>query len=363
MNSINIYNCGPTLFDYVHIGCYRIFVLADLIDKHFKNKGYKINHGMNIMDIDDKILENKKAENFFTEVYYNAIKEEYKFLNINYPNKETITTKDIDKFEKVVDKLLDKNIAYIKDSGIYLNLDKINNYGEITNIDINREKNTVNLDKDNGYDPALWKFKEDSFNVIYKGKKGRPGWDIQCATNCTLCMDGKIDYQFCGFNEVTHYENNKVIIEQSSCVYPSKWILVKYINFVDDTPYFYLKDYIKNGYSRQVLKYSLYSIKYSTSFDFTKKHLSTSKKDVDKLNELYKKTLDIEEFQDNESLGYALKKIENIDELIENLNIPQILGIIFKIYNIYKKDKIGKQQNTEVKRILEYLNKRLDFLY
>lgn len=363
MNNINIYNCGPTLFDYVHIGCYRIFVLADLIDKHFQDKGYEIKHGMNVMDIDDKILEFQKDKSFSTNTYYNAVKKEYKYLNMNYPNNETRTSTDIEKFEKVIDKLLDKGIAYIKESGIYLNLNKIDNYGEITNININKEKNIVNLDKNNGCDPALWKFREDSFYVEYKGKKGRPGWDIQCATNCVLNMDGKIDYQFCGFNDVTHYENNKVIIENSSNIYPTKWILVRYINFVDDTPYFYMKDYIENGYSRQVLKYALYSIKYSTSFDFDKKHLFTSEKDVDKLNELYQKTINMKEFENNEQLKTTLKKFDNIDKLIEDLKIPQILGNIFKIYNIYKKNRVGEKQNKEVKKILEYLNERLDFLY
>ncbi len=363
MKKINIYNCGPTLFDYVHIGCYRIFVLSDIIDKHFQDKKYIIKHGMNVMDIDDKILEYQKDKNFSTEIYYNAIKEEYKYLNMNYPNNETRTTKDIVKFEKVIDKLLDKGIAYIKDSGIYLNLSKIDNYGKITNINIKKENNIVKLDKENGFDPSLWKFKDDSFFVEYKGKKGRPGWDIQCAANCAIDMDGKIDYQFCGFNDVTHYENNKVIIENSSNIYPSKWILVRYINFVDETPYFYMKDYIENGYSRQVLKYALYSIKYSTSFDFDKNHLSTSKKDVDKINELYQKTIKLNEFEDNETLTYILKQFNNIDVLIEDLKIPQILGNIFKIYNIYKKEKIGKKQNEKIKELLEYLNKRLDFLY
>ena len=128
MNNINIYNCGPTLFDYVHIGCYRIFVLADLIDKHFQDKGYEIKHGMNVMDIDDKILEFQKDKSFSTNTYYNAVKKEYKYLNMNYPNNETRTSTDIEKFEKVIDKLLDKGIAYIKESGIYLNLNKIDNY-------------------------------------------------------------------------------------------------------------------------------------------------------------------------------------------------------------------------------------------
>lgn len=363
MKSINIYNCGPTLFDYVHIGCYRIFVLADVIDKHFKNKGFEVKHGMNVMDIDDKILEYQKDEKFSTEIYYKSIKEEYKYLNINYPNYETITSKNIDDYEKVIDRLLNGDVAYIKDSGIYLSLKRIDNYGEITNINIKKEKNMVNLDKDNGCDPALWKFKKEAFGVKYKGKVGRPGWDIQCATNCVIGMNGKIDYQFCGFNDVTHYENNKVIIEKSSYKYPSKWILVRFINFVDDTPYYYLKDYIKNGYCRQVLRYALYSIKYSTAFDFSQNHLFTSKKDVDKLNELYKIVVQLNDFQDNERLDYILKEFKSIDSMIEDLKIPQILGLLFKIYNIYKKEKVGKSQNEKTKKILDYLNKRLDFLY
>jgi len=370
MKQINIYMCGPTLFDYVHIGCYRIFVLADIIDKHFSSLGYMVNHGINIMDLDDKIISCYQENNTFNvNEFYKSLKQEFQTLNIKYPNCETRTTECIDDLKKTINFYLNQGIAYVTNSGVYLNLNKIDNYGELTHLNIKKNiNNTSTGDKQNISDPSLWRFTDSSFSYEYLGKQGRPGWDIQCANCCVTKLDSKVNYQFAGFNDVTHYENEKVLIENSYNWngYSSKWVLAKYLNFVDDTPYFYMKDYI-NEYSRQVIKYAIYSISYASAFDLTKDHFLNSIKDIEKINVFYDKLEKINSHcdTDNDELDKILSNFENIDCLIENLKMPIILGNLFKLIRCVNRNQfqISKNQTKKIINIIQYLNYRLDFLY
>lgn len=369
MKTINLYMCGPTLFDFVHIGCYRIFILADIIDKHFTSKGYEVNHGINIMDIDDKIISNyKKNKDFTTDIYYDSLRTEFDALNIRYPNKETRTTSSVKDIQKLIKHYLKQDIAYETDSGIYLDLLKISNYGELSNIDIaNNKAHITILDKRNISDPSLWRFNDDINSYVFMKKKGRPGWDVQCANCCISKMSSKIDYQFAGFNDVTHYENNKVLIENSYNYdgYQSKWILPKYINFVDNTPCYYMKDFLEL-YSRQVLKYAMYSMSYSTQFDLSLEYFDNCQKNVNKLNVFYNKISNICEFSDSDDndVNFVLEKLHNIDFLIENLKITVIFGLIFKLIRIINRNNfyISKKQINEILNLFKYLNERMDFI-
>lgn len=369
MKNINLYMCGPTLFDYVHIGCYRIFILADIIDKHFTTKGYKVNHGINIMDIDDKIISYyKNNKDFTTDIYYNSLRNEFNALNIRYPNKETRTTNSVKDIKKLIKHYLKKELAYVTESGIYLDLLKIHNYGELSNVDIlKNEKHIAISDKRNVCDPSLWRFSDDTNSYSFMKKKGRPGWDVQCANCCISKMDSKIDYQFAGFNDVTHYENNKVLIENSYNYdsHQSKWILPKYINFVEDTPWFYMKDYLK-VYSRQVIKYAMYSMSYSTQFDLSLEYFNNCQKDINKLNTFYNKisTLCKPNDRDDTDVDCVLKKLYNVDIMIEDLKITVIFGLIFKLIRIINRNNfyISKKQIDEIINLFKYLNERLDFI-
>ena len=113
MKKINMYMCGPTLFDYVHIGCYRGFIMADIIHKHYVNKDYTVNHGMNIMDLDDKITGlYKNSKNFSVEPYYKSLKCEFDYLNLEHPNRITKTTECIEEIENLVDYFIEKGLAW-----------------------------------------------------------------------------------------------------------------------------------------------------------------------------------------------------------------------------------------------------------
>lgn len=370
MNEINIYMCGPTLFDYVHFGCYRIFVLSDIIDKHFTKKGYIVNHGMNVMDLDDKIIEFKRENKSFNVTeFYNSLKEEFNYLNIKYPNYETKTTDSIKCVEKIIDYFLKNELAYITDSGIYLDLSLIPNYGELSNMQIKKNKELIKInDKKSPCDPSLWRFTDSKYSYFYLDRMGRPGWDIQCACCCIEKMNSKIDYQFAGFNDVTHYENNKVIIENAYNYngYKSKWILPRYINFVNDTPFFYMKDYIKK-FSRQVIKYSIYSKSYKTQFDISKEHFNNSERDINKLNIFYQKLKDLDNFTTviNNNVECILNYFKNLDILFENLKIPSIIGNLFKLIRCMNRYNynISYVQKEKIIDIINYLNDRLDFLY
>ena len=321
------------------------------------------------MDLDDKIISYyEKNENFNIYQFYDSFKNEFEYLNIKYPSIETKTTQNIADIKSIINYYLEKDLAYETESGIYLDLCKISNYGNLSNLDVSKNLKNIEInDKKNESDPSLWRFIESKYSYEYLGKQGRPGWDIQCANCCISKMHSSIDYQFAGFNDVTHYENEKVLIENyyNYNGYQSKWILSKYLNFVDDTPYFYMKDYI-NKYSRQVIKYSIYSMSYSSTFDITKKHFENSIKDIDKINCFYNKLKNIDNVSSikNQEIDNLITKFDKIDILFENLKIPAILGSLFKLIRCVNKNHfdISDEQVVHILEIIKYINDRLDFI-
>lgn len=372
MSEINIYNCGPTLSDFIHIGCYRIFVLSNIIHAHYKGNKITINHGTNIMDIDDNIL--SKIDHQIAEEYYNSFISEFKYLNLFVPNQLTVTTKDYDLCQKIIENFIYEKKAYITDTGIYLDVDNLSAYGSLSNIKVKKSMSNNNhvLDKKNQYDPSLWKFKDgESFSVKYRNKNGRPGWDVQCASNCIFKMGGKIDYQFAGFNDTTHYENvNAIIDSYKNCKSNSKWILVKYVLFNEETPHFYLKDYISNGYDRQTIKYMLYNIKYSTEFTLDCNYIKACISNINKINDFYyslkqKKSILTNTNEDSKFNSINFNNFfKDIELNFENLRIPIIIGEIFKLINICNKTpNLSINVIDDIINKINYIDERLDFLY
>ena len=270
-STVSIYSCGPTLNDYIHIGAYRNFVLADILKKHFGVKGYYCKHGMNIMDA-------RKHFAFNVIFYCNQFKTEYELMNLELPNIITFTTQNTTEILSIVDDLLNRKVAYTTTEGTFVDISKIDGYGELTGISAkgNFCFNDTSLNKRNTSDFAIWKFDKDD-------SRGYPGWDIQCAANCIIHLNNSLDYIIVGFNELVHTENINTLIN----LYPrkvtnTKWIRIHYVDFQDDVPLFYLKDFIDKGFSRQLIKYMLYITNYNSEIKLSSKYINDCKKTMRK---------------------------------------------------------------------------------
>src|SRR3989344_8149285 len=188
---VGLYTCGPTVYDYVHIGNWRTFVFEDFLKRVLKFNRYKVKHVMNITDIEDKIFKKAQEEKVsiekITKKYEKAFLADLKKLNIQKADVYPRATGSIDSIISLVKKLLDKGVAYKKEGSVYFLISKFKNYGKLSGTNIQGIKvgarvDVDEYDKDNPSDFALWK-KSKNGEVEFDAPfgKGRPGWHIECS--------------------------------------------------------------------------------------------------------------------------------------------------------------------------------------
>ncbi|KKQ85836.1 MAG: Cysteine-tRNA ligase [Parcubacteria group bacterium GW2011_GWF2_38_8] len=218
-----MYTCGPTVYNYPHIGNYRAYILADTLKRVLLYEGFKVKHIMNLTDVDDKTIFNSQKEGKtlkeFTEFYTKEFLKDIKSLNILNPNKFTKATDYINEMANIIKKLMKKGLAYKSaDNSIYYDIGKFKNYGKLSRLVLERQKEnasgrirTDEYNKDNAQDFALWKaWDEKDGNVFWENKlgKGRPGWHIECSAMSMKNLGEQIDIHTGGVDLIfPHHEN------------------------------------------------------------------------------------------------------------------------------------------------------------
>src|SRR5579872_3363283 len=191
-NSVRMYSCGPTVYDYGHIGNFRTFILVDVLRRFLKQSGYKLNHVMNITDVDDKIIRNAGKAGVplqqYTAKYEKAFLEDLDALRIERPEHLVRATENIREMTDLIAALQKKGIAYrAEDGSYYFAIAKFPGYGKLSKKDFAGIEDGARVDveeyeKDNARDFALWKAEkpgEASWETPIG--KGRPGWHLECS--------------------------------------------------------------------------------------------------------------------------------------------------------------------------------------
>jgi len=189
--NVTLYTCGPTVYDFVHIGNWRTFIFEDVLRRTLEFAGYKLRHVMNITDIDDKIIAAARSKGQDTREFIEPFEKDFfdglKKLNIKPANVYPKATEHIPDMIKLIEKLLAKGAAYKTDDGVYFDISKFPNYGKLSNLSKRQIKVGARIaadlyEKDNPADFALWKYKkpsEPSWSAPFG--TGRPGWHIECS--------------------------------------------------------------------------------------------------------------------------------------------------------------------------------------
>lgn len=215
---VNIYVCGPTVYDDIHIGNARPVIFFDMLINYLLFTNYKVNYATNITDVDDKIIEKALKNNTnpqeiaskYTEAFLSVIKPIITHLPLYMPH----ATNYIEAMIIFIKNLIDKDFAYVTSSGVYFRITKIKDYGAISNqtIDnlIHGSRVEVIDDKENPLDFALWKFVDDEFTYKSPWGAGRPGWHTECTVMIDELFNGPIDIHGGGFDlKFPHHENER----------------------------------------------------------------------------------------------------------------------------------------------------------
>jgi len=349
----SIYVCGPTVYDDAHLGHARSSLAFDLLARTLKTLGYVVTMGKNFTDIDDKIIkkveESGKSMEEITSFYIDRYLEEMHALGVQRADIEPKATESLEAIESMIQKLIDKDVAYIISTGdVYFDTSKDSSYGNISHRVTEDEDSQSRVEhtseKRNPKDFALWKACKGEDDICFDTtfSKGRPGWHIECSAMIEKHFKGdnnySIDIHGGGADLLfPHHENEAA---QSRCATGHElskyWMHNGFVQIDGEKMSkslgnsFFLKDALKI-YDGEVLRYYLNSVHYRNDFNFSEEELQTNKKRLDKLyrlkkrvspgkpssvNKVFKKAL-LDAMGDDLNISIALAVI---DELIANTN-------------------------------------------
>ena len=348
--NIKMYVCGPTVYDYPHVGNARPLIVFDilfrLLKKVFTNSN--ITYVRNITDIDDKIIEASISKNISIDQLTSKVTKDFhddcKYLGCLNPTFEPKATEHIHEMIELINKLIKNGFAYEKGNHIYFDVNKFSEYGKLSNKKIedliSGARVEVSKNKKSAADFVLWKpsnENEPSWNSPFG--KGRPGWHLECSAMSQKYLGPHFDIHGGGLDLIfPHHENE---IAQSVCAnenqkFSNYWLHNGYVTVDKQKMSKSLGNFItinslKNKFSGQVIRLGMLNTHYTQPFDWNNEILETSKKNLDKWYEFYtEQEIDILD--------------ENLAFLLDDLNTPQM---ITNIHELYKKAKSGDRVSVQ----------------
>ena len=391
---VSMYNCGPTVYNYAHIGNLRSYVFADTLRRVFEHNGYKVNQVINVTDIghlssdsddgEDKMTKALKREGKpltlkamreVADFYFEKFKEDLKSLNIETPEHFPFASDHIQEDIDLVQKLEDKGFTYKTSDGIYFDIKKFPEYGRLGNIKISDDTESrigVNPEKRNSQDFALWKFNNELGYDAPFGK-GFPGWHVECSAMSVKYLGPEFDIHTGGIDHIPVHHNNE--IAQSVCAgdpYAKYWLHNAHLNIGENKMAKSGDNFITLATLRDknidpiALRYVFLSARYSSPLQFSWEALEGAQTTLKRIKEKLKYYPDggsVIETKFNEHINDDLdtpKAIAIISEIISNpeysdadkkatiLDFDKVLGL-----------QLDRQDNIEVPdNVLELIKQR-----
>ncbi len=356
-NEVTMYVCGPTVYDYIHVGNARPMVVFDTLRRFFIYKGYDVKYVVNFTDVDDKIIKKANTERVtvkdISEKYIDAYMESAKALNVYEEN--TIhpkATEFIKNMIEFIEGLIDKGAAYNVDGNVYFNIEIAKDYGKLSkkNIEdlISGARVDINEEKRNPMDFALWKkAKEGEPSWDSPWGKGRPGWHIECSVMAKSILGDTIDIHAGGEDlQFPHHENE---IAQSETLtekpFANYWLHNGMLTIDNQKMskslgnFFTVKD-ISKEFDLEVLRFFLLSVHYRNPINFSRDVMGQLKNGLERLYNgksnleyLLDKALDKEL---DEAEKEKLKEIDKyksyfIKSMEDDLNTADAIASLFEI--------------------------------
>ncbi len=344
---VKLYSCGPTVYNYAHIGNFRAFVFSDTVRRTFEYLGYEVMQVMNITDVDDKTIRGAKTAGIplkeFTTKYENIWRSELAQLGVLPPHQTPRASGYIEEMIEMIKTLLEKGLAYPADDGVYFDIAKSEDYGQLADLKLDSHTqsriNNDEYDKNNPQDFALWKFwKEDDGEVEWDAPfgAGRPGWHIECSAMSTALLGEQLDIHTGGIDNIFPHHTNE--IAQSEGVtgehFVNYWLHVGHIHIADEKMsksvgnIVYLETLENNNINPLAYRYWLLTSHYRTTTNFTLEAVTAAGEAYKKLHRLMIDLSEIESGQISEM--YRIKFIEALED---DLNTPQAIAITWEMAN------------------------------
>lgn len=390
---VKIYSCGPTVYDYAHLGNLRAYVFIDLLKRYLRYSDFKVKHAMNITDVDDKTIRGsqkaKKTLKEFTNFYLRTFLKDLKTLNIQLPNFMPRATEYIPEMVNLVKILLKKDFAYkASDNSIYFKIAKFLKYGELAQINKQDLKTNagqrLNVEdeysKENINDFVLWKaWRKSDGKVFWQTDlgKGRPGWHIECSAMSMKYLGPRLDIHSGGVDLIFPHHTNEIAQAEAATgqKFVNYWLhnahlIVGGKKMSKSLGNFYtLQDIKKKKINPLLLRLILLKTHYRQILDFSFKNFNEARTIASKfLNFLIK----LDAVQNKKSNNLKIKKLivasrtqfqkSLDDDLNISLAFSEIFNFMNEVNNLTTSNVVNKQQTQEIKKFIFEIDSVLGFI-
>lgn len=381
---VGIYACGPTVYNYVHIGNLRAMIFYDLLNRYLRYKGFDVKFVMNITDVDDKTIRDSikegKTLKEFTEFYESEFWKDIDELNILRPDIVPKATAHIKEMVGLITTLKDKGYTYESNGSTYFKISKFKEYGKLACLNLDslkdnadgRINNSDEYEKEDARDFALWKaWDKDDGDVFWETKigKGRPGWHIECSAMSSKYLGQPFDIHVGGVDLVFPHHTNEIAQAEAATgkKFVNFWmhndhLIVNGEKMSKSLGNFYtLRDLKNKGYEPKAIRYQLLSTQYRTKLNFTEEALIQIPATIKRFEEFLSKLDDIISSKSSVIHKGISKLISTAKEgfescLDDDLNMSGALASIFdfmkEINKLIDSNELGSADAKSVKSLM-----------
>jgi cysteinyl-tRNA synthetase len=381
---VRFYYCGPTVWDYGHIGNFRSAVAADVLRRYLKFKGYKVTHVMNITDVEDRIIAKSQEAGVsiddYTAKYIDALWEDFDALGCERPEVVPRATRHIPEMVSLIEQLLATNHAYRSEGSIYYRIASFPDYGKLSKINFagniagaSDRIDTDRYEKEDARDFALWKERtsenEPSWDTTIGN--GRPGWHIECSAMSMKYLGETFDIHAGGIDLVFPHHENEIAQSEGATgkQFVRYWIHFEHLKVEGETMskskgnYFTFRDIAAKGFSAAAIRYFLLSVPYNKQLNFTFDALAGAEKTVESLRDFRArlseaKTEPGSNDKLHESATRALREFE--EGMDDDLNTSVALAAVHNLSREVNSALARKQVKADNQRELLEVIDRID---
>ena len=353
---VKMYVCGPTVYNYFHIGNARCFVVFDMLRRYLEYRGNKVTFVQNFTDVDDKLIraakENSCTVPEIAEKYINEYFTDAHGLGVNDATIHPRATENIDKIIEIVQKLIDKGHAYVSGNDVYFDSQSDSEYGKLSHHNMDELEAGARIDvseiKKHPFDFALWKGKKEDGEISWVSPwgEGRPGWHIECSAMVNKYLGTDIDIHGGGVDLIFPHHENEIAQSEcaTGCTLARFWLHNGHIN-VDNKKmsksagnFFLVRD-AAGKYGYKAVRFFLLSSHYRSPINYSDDILSQAQAAIERLTNCLinidfaeKNASGVISDRENESIKFLLEKKESfVEAMDDDLNTADAIGYLFEM--------------------------------
>ncbi len=344
-NTIRLYTCGPTVYNFAHIGNFRAYTFEDVLRRVVQFNGMKIRQVMNLTDVDDKTIRGANAAGValtdYTKTYKDAFFEDLKKLNVQPAEVYPAATDHIPEMIALVEKLVEKGVAYKSDDGsVYFAVTKFPGYGKLAHIDFDNQRTGARCaadeyDKENVGDFALWKAWEPSDGPVGWDSpwgRGRPGWHIECSAMSMKYLGETFDLHTGGIDNLFPHHENEIAQAEAATGKPfvNTWMHCAHLRVNGEKMskslgnFYTLRDLIEKGWTGREIRYVLINAHYRQGLNFAFTALEDARRSLERIDRC------VDLATEGDAPEWATAHLADFTEAVnDDLNIPRAFAALF----------------------------------